>query len=64
MLTGLRCGEPHRPTRDLDLLRRGAPAEILFETCAADAEDDGAEFAADSVRTELFRQGNSHLGSG
>lgn len=59
--------EPHRPTRDVDLLGRGttdeaALAEIFAEICATDVEDDGVDFAADSVRTEPIREGKSYLG--
>lgn len=55
--------EPHRPTRDVDLLGRGAPDEAsLAEICAADVEDDGVDFAAESVRAEPIREGNSYVG--
>ncbi len=67
MLFHLWRDEPHRPTRDVDLLGSGAPdeaalAEIFAETCAANVEDDGLDFAADSVRTEPIREGNSYVG--
>ena len=59
--------EPHRPTRDAGLLRTGASdeaalAKIFVEICAANVEDDGVDFAADSVRTEPIREGNSCVG--
>jgi len=59
--------EPHRPTKDVDLLGSGTPdetslAKIFAEICAVDVEDDGVDFAADSVRTEPIREGNSYLG--
>jgi predicted nucleotidyltransferase component of viral defense system len=59
--------QPHRPTRDLDLLGRGSPDEaalaaIFCELCATKVEDDGVDFAADSVRAEPIREGKSYLG--
>jgi predicted nucleotidyltransferase component of viral defense system len=59
--------EPHRPTRDVDLLGRGSPDEtalaaIFGEVCATEVEDDGVDFVADSVRAEAIREGNAYRG--
>lgn len=59
--------EPHRPTRDVDLLGRGSPDEtalaaIFGEICATEVEDDGVDFVADSVRAEAIREGNAYRG--
>jgi predicted nucleotidyltransferase component of viral defense system len=53
--------EPHRPTRDLDLLGFGDPsADAMLETfreiCATPVDDDGVTFDADDVRVEQIRE--------
>ena len=49
--------EPHRPTRDLDLLGRGAIdiprlEQVFREISSVEVEDDGIEFLAETVRGE------------
>src|SRR5918999_492173 len=57
MLFALWGGEPHRPTRDLDLLGHGATdtrrlEEVFREVISVAVEDDGLEFQAETVRGE------------
>lgn len=52
--------EPHRPTRDLDLLGRGEATnrrfeQVFREICRVEVEDDGLVFDEDSVRGEEIR---------
>lgn len=49
MLFQLWSGQPHRPTRDLDLPGHGDPdpdrfQELLRDVCHREVEDDGLEF--------------------
>lgn len=67
MLFQLWSGQPHRPTRDLDLLGRGDPApdrfqEILRDICRQEVEDDGLNFQADSVHAERMKEGEEYQG--
>jgi predicted nucleotidyltransferase component of viral defense system len=67
MLFHIWCEESHRPTRDVDLLGRIAPDDAALgptfaEICVAEVEDDGVDFAAESVQTEPIREGNANLG--
>ncbi len=60
MLFSLWVRAPYRATRDLDLLGKGdaSPArmtEVFRQICALEVEDDGLEFAADSVTVEEIR---------
>nr|WP_281720718.1 nucleotidyl transferase AbiEii/AbiGii toxin family protein [Nitrosomonas nitrosa] len=52
--------DPHRPTRDVDLLGFGDPNPeamiAIFREIAGVAIDDGVEFDATSVRTEQIRE--------
>lgn len=53
--------EPHRPTRDLDLLGFGDPsADAMLgafrEICATPVDDDGVTFDADDWRVEQIRE--------
>lgn len=59
--------EPHRATRDLDLLAYcGSAAEEVVAVfrilCAVSVEDDGLEFQADSLRTEEIREDQEYGG--
>ena len=59
--------EPHRTTRDLDLLAFGDPAAaeigvLLREICDIRVQDDGVEFQADSIRTEDIREEQEYGG--
>lgn len=53
--------EPHRPTRDLDLLGFGDPAAdptlaVFREICATPVEDDGLSFDLDGLRIDQIRE--------
>jgi hypothetical protein len=67
MLFPVLSDEPHRPTRDLDLLGRGdhdAPEmERAFRTIVAEpVEDDGVLFDIASVRAGVIREGQEYEG--
>ena len=60
-------GEPHRPTRDLDLLGRGEGSidrltRIFREICDQAVEEDGLVFSRDSVRGEEIRERQEYGG--
>lgn len=67
LLFSLWYDEPHRPTRDADLLGFGPDdAEHLaavFREIAAIELDDGIVFDADSVRVDPIREDNAYGGS-
>jgi predicted nucleotidyltransferase component of viral defense system len=55
------AAEPHRPTKDLDLLGLGSDdtndvAQVFREVCAMRVADDGLEFAAGNVRAAVIRE--------
>lgn len=59
--------EPHRPTRDIDLLGFGEDSaerlhDVFSEICRERVEDDGVEFSADSVRVSDIREGQTYQG--
>ena len=59
--------QPHRPTRDLDLLGFGAndvPAlvEVFQQVCGQEVEPDGLVFDADSVKGGLIREDRIYEG--
>lgn len=67
MLFALWTGEPHRPTRDLDLLMLGdssaeALAGIVREVVATEVVPDGIAFDPDSLRVEPIRAGGEYQG--
>ena len=67
MLFSLWTGEPHRATTDLDLLGRGdneieTLQQVFREICAVRVEDDGLEFAMDSIRGEQIRDSQEYVG--
>jgi predicted nucleotidyltransferase component of viral defense system len=60
-------GNPHRPTRDIDLLGFGEPGEqAVRETFASvlalDLPDDGVRFAPDSLAVSLIRDDQEYGG--
>jgi hypothetical protein len=60
-------GEPHRPTRDLDLLAHGDPdvdrwVGVLREICDQPVENDGIEFSPDSATGERVRDEERYEG--
>ena len=57
--------EPHRRTRDLDLLGAGDPsperyAAIFRELCTLDVEEDGLVFDATSIAAQHIREENNY----
>ena len=67
MLFAVWQGEMHRPTRDLDLLSFGNPAEerltsIFKALCVVTCEPDGLIFDPGSVRVASIRQGQIYGG--
>ncbi len=59
--------EPHRRTKDLDLLGTCDPApsrlaEIFGELCALPVEDDGLVFVSDTISAKPIREDNLHGG--
>jgi predicted nucleotidyltransferase component of viral defense system len=67
MLFQLWTDQPHRPTRDLDLLGRGGNsiAEVVAafrDVCNQAVEEDGLEFAAESVHGERIREDQEYEG--
>jgi predicted nucleotidyltransferase component of viral defense system len=60
-------GQPHRATRDLDLLGSGEPNEdhirsVLAEVITLDVEDDGVVFDADSLSVGPIREEQAYGG--
>lgn len=67
MLFAIWEGSPHRPTQDLDLLGFGdrSPdriAAVFRELCEMSVEDDGIEFAANTVGAEEIRTTDEYGG--
>ena len=67
MLFILWSNEPHRTTKDLDLLCRGdnsiAELERVFrELCTLEVQADGLDFAADTVKGELIKADREYPG--
>jgi hypothetical protein len=67
LLFSIWSDEPHRATRDLDLLGRGASdiprlEQVFREIIATDVEEDGLEFRQESVRGERIREDQEYAG--
>ena len=67
MLFAIWGGEPHRPTRDLDLLGHGTRdirrlEEVFREVAGVEVEDDSLEFLAGGVRRERIREDEEYEG--
>ena len=67
MLFQLWQGNPHRPTRDLDLLGHGDPdpervASVFREVCDQAVADDGLTFHADTVQAEAMKEDEEYSG--
>lgn len=68
MLFTLWSEEPHRKTRDLDLLGFGAKSipeweEVFRQVCSTQVEPDGLEMLANSVRGEIIRVEEEYAGT-
>lgn len=60
-------GEPHRPTRDIDLLGWGEPdiailEQVFREICQVEVEDDGVQFLEDSIAGERIKEDQEYEG--
>lgn len=58
---------PYRPTKDLDLMAYGKPdienlKQVFQSLCDLEVENDGIEFAADTVTCNEIREGNIYQG--
>jgi len=67
MLFRIWSNEPHRATRDLDLLAFGSPlieniSNLFREICEFVVEDDGVQYKLDSIRTEEIRETQEYDG--
>lgn len=67
MLFSVWHDDPHRPTRDVDLLGFIAPEideiKSIFESlCSIDVDDDGLVFDTKSIRVEEIRENNAYDG--
>jgi hypothetical protein len=67
MLFRLWADQPHRPTRDLDLLGKGEPspellAQVFRDVCGVSVEDDGLTFDPDSVTAGRIREDQEYEG--
>ena len=60
-------GEPHRPTRDIDLLGFGEDSAarlrgVFVDVCREQVEDDGVVFDAGSIDVSDIREGQTYQG--
>lgn len=67
MLFRLWADQPHRPTRDLDLLGKGDSSiermvEVIRGVCGLDVEEDGLTFDPDSVEAGLIKEDQDYEG--
>ncbi len=67
MLFRLWADQPHRPTRDLDLLGKGDPspevvAQLFHEIFGIRVEDDGLIFDVNSVTAERIKEDQEYEG--
>ncbi len=67
VLFQLWSGQPHRPTRDLDLLGHGEPSterfeQIFREICNLTIEEDGLTFDGDRIRAEQIKEDDEYQG--
>jgi len=67
VLFQLWTGQPHRPTRDLDLLGHGTPStdrlrQVFQKICTATVAEDGLAFEVDGVRAEQIKAEDEYQG--
>jgi predicted nucleotidyltransferase component of viral defense system len=60
-------GQPHRSTRDLDLLGEGTPStarlrRLFEEVCSMPVEDDGLTFPSTAVQAEQIKEEDEYQG--
>ena len=68
MLIQVWTHQPHRPTRDLDLLGRGDSSlehcqAVFRELCQLSVEDDGLIFSAETVNAEKIKEEQDYEGA-
>jgi hypothetical protein len=67
VLFQLWTGQPHRATRDLDLLGQGAPSpdrlqDVFREVCSLTVQDDGLTFLCDAIQAEPIKEDDEYQG--
>jgi len=67
MLFSIWHNSPHRPTKDLDLMKYGNTntnylKEVFQSLCTIEVENDGIEFIAKSITCNEIREGNIYHG--
>ena len=67
MLFAVWLDNPHRPTRDVDLLGFGPDdandiAKVIREVCSVAVEDDGLQFQANTLRVDPIREETHYSG--
>ena len=67
VLFQLWSNQPHRPTRDLDLLGHGEPSADRFEqlfrdVCSVFVDDDGLAFLNERIRAEQIKEEDEYQG--
>lgn len=60
-------GQPHRSTRDLDLLGQGQPStdrlrQLFQDTCSLTVTDDGLTFVTDGIQAEQIKEDDEYQG--
>ncbi len=60
-------GQPHRSTRDLDLLGQGSPStdrlrQLFQDVCSLSVDDDGLTFLTDAIRAEQIKEDDEYQG--
>ncbi len=60
-------GQPHRSTRDLDLLGQGEPStdrlrQLFQEVCSLTVDDDGLTFLTDAIQAEQIKEDDEYQG--
>ncbi len=60
-------GQPHRSTRDLDLLGQGTPSpdrlrEVFREVCSVVVDNDGMTFGVDVIQAEQIKEEDDYQG--
>ena len=60
-------GQPHRSTRDLDLLGQGDPStdrlrQLFQDICSLTVDDDGLTFLTDAIQAEQIKEDDEYQG--
>ena len=67
VLFQLWTGQPHRTTRDLELLGQGDPSinrlrQVFQDVCSLSVADDGLTFLTDAIRAEQIKEDDEYQG--